>query len=261
MPGGVFRALAPCPLHGISEDESIASIERIFKNDAEPHDIAAIIIEPVQGEGGFYQAQPELMQGLRAICDKYGILLIADEVQTGFARTGQMFASEDEGIVPDMMTLAKGIAGGLPLAAVVGKQEIMDAPHVGGLGGTYGGNPIATAAALGAMKAYDEGNLLERAHEIGAILQSELTAMKSRDPRVGDVRGRGAMMAIELIDADGKPDAALTQRVAKYCHAQGVIVLTCGTDGNVIRLLPPLSISDELLREGIRVIGEALEAN
>ena len=172
-----------------------------------------------------------------------------------------MFASEHEGIVPDMITLAKGIAGGLPLAAVTGKAEIMDAPHAGGLGGTYGGNPIATAAALGALKVYDEHDLLGRARELEAIILDELTTLQARDGRIGDIRGRGAMMAIELVDEHGAPDVALTNRVAKHCHVNGVVVLTCGTDGNVIRLLPPLSISDELLREGIRVIGEALEAN
>jgi 4-aminobutyrate aminotransferase/(S)-3-amino-2-methylpropionate transaminase len=160
-----------------------------------------------------------------------------------------------------MITLAKGIAGGLPLAAVTGRAEIMDAPHAGGLGGTYGGNPIATAAALGALKAYDEHDLLARARELGAIIQHELTALQERDARIGDIRGRGAMMAIELVDENGAPDAALTNRVAKHCHVNGVVVLTCGTDGNVIRLLPPLSISDDLLREGIGVIAEALAAN
>ena len=157
--------------------------------------------------------------------------------------------------------MAKGIAGGLPLSAVTGRAEIMDAPHAGGLGGTYGGNPIATAAALGALRAYDEHDLLARARELEGIIRDELSALQSRDARIGDIRGRGAMMAIELVDADGRPDAALTGRVAKHCHAQGVIVLTCGTDGNVIRLLPPLSISDALLREGITVIAEALAAN
>jgi 4-aminobutyrate aminotransferase/(S)-3-amino-2-methylpropionate transaminase len=258
----VYRAPMSYPFRdGLSGEEAAARAIHTMEKQIGADRLAAIIIEPIQGEGGFIVPAKGFLPALQKWANENNVVFIADEVQTGFARTGQMFASEDENVVPDMMTLAKGIAGGLPLAAVVGRQEIMDAPHVGGLGGTYGGNPIATAAALGALKAYEEGNLLERAHEIGAILQAELTAMKSRDPRVGDVRGRGAMMAIELIDADGKPDAALTQRVAKACHAAGVIVLTCGTDGNVFRLLPPLSITDELLREGLTVIADALAAN
>ena len=223
--------------------------------------IAAIIIEPIQGEGGFVVPAPGFLPALQRWCNDNDVVFIADEVQSGFARTGHMFASEHENIVPDLITLAKGIAGGLPLAAVTGRAEIMDAPHAGGLGGTYGGNPIATAAALGALKAYDEHDLLGRALELEAIIRHELTALQANDARIGDIRGRGAMMAIELVDANGAPDAALTGRVARYCHFNGVVVLTCGTDGNVIRLLPPLSIGDNLLREGIGVIAEALAAN
>lgn len=258
----VYRAPMSYPYRdGLTGEQAAARAIHTLEKQIGADRLAAIIIEPIQGEGGFIVPAKGFLPALREWATTNNVVFIADEVQTGFARTGQMFASEDEGIVPDMMTLAKGIAGGLPLAAVVGRQEIMDAPHVGGLGGTYGGNPIATAAALGALAAYEEGDLLTRARELEAIILDELTTLQARDGRIGDIRGRGAMVAIELTDADGKPDAALTGAVAKYCHNQGVIVLTCGTDGNVIRLLPPLSISDELLREGIRVIGEALEAN
>lgn len=246
---------------GLSGVEAAANAIHMMERQIGADRLAAIIIEPIQGEGGFVVPAPGFLPALQAWANENNVVFIADEVQTGFARTGQMFASEHCGLVPDLITLAKGIAGGLPLAAVTGRAEIMDAPHAGGLGGTYGGNPIATAAALGALAAYDEHDLLGRARELEAIILDQLTTLQARDGRIGDIRGRGAMMAIELIDADGKPDAALTGRVAKYCHLNGVVVLTCGTDGNVIRLLPPLSISDDLLREGISVLAEALDAN
>ena len=258
----IYRAPMSYPFRdGLSGPEAAERAIHMMERQIGADRIAAIIIEPIQGEGGFVVPAKGFLPALQAWANANGVVFIADEVQTGFARTGQMFASEDEGIVPDLITLAKGIAGGLPLAAVTGRAEIMDAPHAGGLGGTYGGNPIATAAALGALAAYDEHDLLGRARELEAIILAELTALQQRDARIGDIRGRGAMMAIELVDADGKPDAALTQRVAKACHAAGVIVLTCGTDGNVFRLLPPLSITDELLREGLSVIADALAAN
>jgi 4-aminobutyrate aminotransferase/(S)-3-amino-2-methylpropionate transaminase len=183
-------------------------------------------------------------------------------VQTGFARTGAMFASEVFGIVPDLITTAKGIAGGLPLAAVTGRAEIMDAAHAGGLGGTYGGNPVACAAAVAAIEVFENDGLIERARAIGVILQERLHALQAADPRVGDVRGRGAMVAAEFVDpTTGEPDAALTSAIAKQCIAEGVVVLTCGTYGNVIRFLPPLSIGDDLLNEGLDVVASALAAH
>ena len=192
-------------------------------------------------------------------CRANGVVFIADEVQSGFARTGAMFASDLFGIVPDLVTTAKGIAGGLPLAAVTGRAEMMDATHTGGLGGTYGGNPIACAAALAAIDAFENDGLVERAREIGEVLISRLTALQQSDPRIGDVRGHGAMIAAEFVDpATGAPDAALTSAVAKAAIAEGVIVLTCGTYGNVIRFLPPLSIGDDLLNEGLDVVAGAL---
>ena len=258
----IYRAPMSNPYRdGLSGATAAANAIHTIEKQIGADRTAALIIEPIQGEGGFIVPAPGFLPALQKWANDNGVVFIADEVQTGFARTGQMFASEHEGIVPDLITLAKGIAGGLPLAAVTGRAEIMDAPHVGGLGGTYGGNPIAVAAALGALTSYDEHDLLGRARELEAIIRNELTTMQARDGRIGDIRGRGAMMAIELVDANGAADAALTGRVAKHCHQAGVIVLTCGTDGNVIRLLPPLSISDALLREGIGVLAEALAAN
>ncbi|MEK9664788.1 MAG: 4-aminobutyrate--2-oxoglutarate transaminase [Candidatus Nanopelagicales bacterium] len=217
--------------------------------------IAAIIIEPIQGEGGFIVPSPGFLPALRDYATQHGIVFVSDEIQTGFCRTGQWFASEHEGIVPDMITTAKGIAGGLPLAAVTGRAEIMDDVHVGGLGGTYGGNPIACAAALGAIEAMEEDDLNARALQVGAILRDKLEAIAAANPAVGDIRGRGAMMAIELVQPGTlTPDPDLTGRVAKAAHAQGVITLTAGTYGNVLRFLPPLSITDDLLREGLDVV-------
>jgi 4-aminobutyrate aminotransferase/(S)-3-amino-2-methylpropionate transaminase len=217
--------------------------------------IAAIIIEPIQGEGGFIVPSPGFLPALRDYATQHGIVFVSDEIQTGFCRTGQWFASEHEGIVPDMITTAKGIAGGLPLAAVTGRAEIMDDVHVGGLGGTYGGNPIACAAALGAIEAMEEDDLNTRALQVGVILRDKLEAIAAANPAVGDIRGRGAMMAIELVQPGTlTPDPDLTGRVAKAAHAQGVITLTAGTYGNVLRFLPPLSITDDLLREGLDVV-------
>lgn len=234
---------------------SISMIEKQIGAD----NLAAVVIEPIPGEGGFIVPAPGFLPAIVQWCRDNNVVFIADEVQTGFGRTGAMFASDHEGIVPDLITTAKGIAGGLPLAAVTGRAEIMDASHAGGLGGTYGGNPIACAAAVATIEAFENDGLIERAHDVGAIVTSRLTALQATDPRIGDVRGRGAMVAAEFVDpATGEPDAALTGRVAKACIAQGVIVLTCGTYGNVIRFLPPLSITDELLTEGLDVLAEAL---
>jgi len=219
--------------------------------------VAAILIEPIQGEGGFIEPAPGFLAALAEWCHTNGALFIADEVQTGFARTGDLFAVEHEGVVPDLIVTAKGIAGGLPLSAVTGRAEIMDAIQPGGLGGTYGGNPLACAAALAAIETIEAEGLVGRAREIGELLRGALEAPK--DPRIGDIRGRGAMIAIELVDpVTGQPDAALAKRVAARAHAQGVITLTCGTWGNVIRFLPPLSISDELLIEGVGIVIAAL---
>ena len=223
--------------------------------------LAAVIVEPIQGEGGFVVPAIGFLPALAEWCRANGVVFIADEVQTGFARTGHMFACEHEGIEPDLIVTAKGIAGGLPLSAVTGRAEVMDAPHLSGLGGTYGGNPIACAAALATIETIEAENLVARAGEIGRRLEDRLTRLQVDDDRIGDVRGRGAMMAVELVrSGTEEPDAALAQRVTKAAHAEGVIVLTCGTYGNVLRVLPPLVISDELLDDGLDVLTAAFAA-
>ena len=257
----VYRAPASYPFRdGLSGAEAAAKAISLIEKQIGADNLAAVIIEPIQGEGGFIVPADGFLPAVVDWCRANGVVFIADEVQTGFARTGAMFASELFGIVPDLITTAKGIAGGMPLAAVTGRAEIMDATHAGGLGGTYGGNPVACAAALAAMDAFENDGLVERAREIGDVLRARLERMQAADPRMGDVRGHGAMIAAEFVDpATGAPDAALTAAIAKAAIAEGVIVLTCGTYGNVIRFLPPLSISDDLLTEGLDVLARALK--
>jgi 4-aminobutyrate aminotransferase / (S)-3-amino-2-methylpropionate transaminase / 5-aminovalerate transaminase len=257
--GEVYRAPMSYPLRdGLDGPAAARRALMVVEKQVGADNLAAIIIEPIQGEGGFVVPAPGFLAALAAWCQANGVVFVADEVQTGFARTGAMFASEHDGIVPDLVVMAKGIAGGLPLSAVTGRAEIMDAPHTGGLGGTYGGNPIACAAALAALDAF-EGGLIERARRIEEVALARLCAAAAADPRIGEVRGRGAMIAVEFVDpTTGEPDAALTTRVADAAHRAGVIVLTCGTFGNVIRLLPPLTIPEDLLIEGLDVIIEAL---
>ena len=258
----IYRVAGSYPFHdgrtGMQAAEhAMTRIDRELGGD----NVAAVIIEPIAGEGGFIDPAPGFLSMLAQYCRNNGIVFIADEVQTGFARTGDMFACDHEGVVPDMMTMAKGMAGGLPLAAVTGRAEIMDAVHPGGLGGTYGGNPTACAAAMGALDAIESDGLVARAREIGTIFHQRLSAMAETHPQIGDIRGRGAMIGVEFVDPDnGKPDAALTGAIAKYCHAHGVMVLTAGTHGNVIRFLPPLTIGDDLLNEGLDVVADALAA-
>ena len=236
-----------------SLNEVIHKIEKEIGADR----VAAILIEPVIGEGGFIVPPEGFMPGLQEFATKNGIVFIADEVQSGFARTGKLFAVEHENLAPDMIITAKGIAGGLPLAAVTARAEIMDSSHVGGLGGTYGGNPIACAAALAAIETIQEEKLVERAAHIGKILTESLTALKSKYPVIGDVRGRGAMMAIELVKPGTKePNPEAMTKVIKYCQSQGVLILTAGTYANVIRFLPPLVITDELLLDALSVLAE-----
>ncbi|WGD38397.1 4-aminobutyrate--2-oxoglutarate transaminase [Lysinibacter sp. HNR] len=224
--------------------------------------LAAIIIEPILGEGGFIVPADGFLNALVDWARDNNVVFIADEVQTGFARTGKMFASEHYGIVPDLITTAKGIAGGLPLSAVTGRQEIMDATHPSGLGGTYGGNPIACAAALATIETYIEEKLDDRAVEIEHTIREHFVRLQDTDARIGDIRGRGAMMAVEFVKEDGiTPDPGLTAAIARHSHQNGVVVLTCGTYGNVIRFLPPLSISNALLMEGLDVVAEALSVS
>ncbi|HEY5787902.1 MAG TPA: 4-aminobutyrate--2-oxoglutarate transaminase [Microlunatus sp.] len=261
--GEVYRAPMSYPYRdGLSGPDAAKTALLQIEKQVGADNLAAIIIEPIQGEGGFIVPAPGFLAELSAWCTANGVVFIADEIQTGFARTGAMFACQHDGVVPDLITTAKGIAGGLPLSAVTGRAEIMDATHVGGLGGTYGGNPVACAAALAALDAFEHGGLIERAQQIEAIAVERLTAAKAADPRIGDIRGRGAMIAIELVDpTTGDPDAQLTGTVAKAAHAEGVIILTCGTYGNVIRLLPPLAIPDHLLIEGLDVLLAGLARN
>ena len=262
FPGEIFHARFPSALHGVSVDESIASVEQIFKNDIEASRVAAIIIEPVQGEGGFNVAPPELLQRLRALCDQHGILLICDEVQTGAGRTGTWFAVEQSGVAPDMITMAKSMAGGYPISAVVGRAEVMDAPAAGGLGGTYAGSPLACAAALAVLDVFEQDNLLQRSRDVGARITASLQALAQKHRCIAEVRGLGAMVAIELFENGDvhRPDAALTKNLAAEATKRGLIILTCGTYGNVVRILVPLTASDALLDEGLAIIGDALDA-
>jgi len=259
----VYRAPLSYPFRdGLSGPDAAAKAISLIEKQVGADNLAAVIIEPIQGEGGFIVPADGFLNAIVDWCRANGVVFIADEVQSGFARTGAMFASELFGIVPDLVTTAKGIAAGLPLAAVTGRADIMDATHTGGLGGTYGGNPIACAAALASIDAFENEGLVERAQQIGELLKGRLRELQKADPRIGDVRGHGAMIAAEFVDpTTGAPDAALTASVAKTAIAEGVIVLTCGTYGNVIRFLPPLTIGDELLNEGLDVVAAALARN
>ena len=261
MPGGIFRALYPCELHGVSVDDAIESIERIFKNDAEPRDIAAIIIEPVQGEGGFNVAPKDFMARLRALCDQHGIVLIADEVQTGAGRTGTFFAMEQMGVVADLTTFAKSVGGGFPIAGVCGRAELMDAIAPGGLGGTYAGNPLSCAAALAVMEVFEEERLVERSQVVGQKLVAGLKAIQSRHPQIAEVRGLGAMVAIELFDdaERTRPAAELTGKIVALAREKGLILLSCGTYYNVLRVLVPLTVEDEVLERGLAIIDECFD--
>jgi 4-aminobutyrate aminotransferase / (S)-3-amino-2-methylpropionate transaminase / 5-aminovalerate transaminase len=226
-----------------------------------PSNVAAVVVEPIQGEGGFVVPAPGFLPALAAWCRETGAVFVADEVQTGFCRTGDWFACDAEGVVPDLVTTAKGIAGGLPLAGLTGRAELMDAVHSGGLGGTFGGNPVACAAALGAFATMRELDLCAAARDIEAAMLPRLRALAERHPAIGDVRGRGAMLAVELVRPGTlEPDAALTGRIARACHARGVVVLTAGTWGNVLRFLPPLVIGRDLLAEALDVLDEAFAA-
>lgn len=259
----IYRVPMPYSFHWVGDQATITedAIEMVtHKIDKEigAHNVAAILIEPIQGEGGFIVPPKGFLPALAKYSKDNGIVFIADEVQTGFARTGHMFAVEEEGVVPDMVVTAKGIAGGLPLAAVTGRAEVMDSVHASGLGGTYGGNPIACAAALGAMETIEEENLVARAKHIGEILGSSLRELAKKYPVIGEVRGRGAMQAIELVEPGTKnPNTAAMGAVVKYCQSQGVLVLTAGTYSNVVRFLPPLVITDELLKDALSVLDDA----
>ncbi|WP_438998913.1 4-aminobutyrate--2-oxoglutarate transaminase [Variovorax beijingensis] len=262
FPGEVFHALYPNALHGVSVDDALHSVELLFKNDIEPERVAAFILEPVQGEGGFYVAPNDFVEGLRALADRHGILIIADEVQTGAGRTGTWFASEQWPVAPDLITTAKSMAGGFPISGVVGRAEVMDAPAPGGLGGTYAGSPIGCAAALAVLKVFDDEQLLVRSRALGERLTAGLRRIAAEVPAIGDVRGLGAMVAIELFEEGdtARPDAALTRRVVAEAARRGLILLSCGTYGNVIRVLVPLTASDLLVDEGLALLAASFAA-
>jgi len=260
---GVFHAPFPVPHHGISATDSLAAVETIFKVDIEAKDVAAIIVEPVQGEGGFYQAPPEFLSAIRTLCDEHGIVMIADEIQTGFGRTGKIFAMEHSGVAPDLITVAKAMAGGFPISGVVGRTDIIDAPGPGGMGGTYGGNPVACAAAHAAISVIEEENLCQRSMDIGARMMERLNEMKERGDLapIGDVRGIGAMVAFELVRERGghEPAPDLTAALTAKCLENGLMILACGYWGNTIRLLAPLTIPKDHLEEGLDIIEKSLQ--
>ena len=259
FPGEVYHAPFPIELHGVSTEDSLAALQTLFKSDVDPKRVAAIIPEPVQGEGGFYAAPLAFMQALRRLCDEHGILLIADEIQTGFARTGKMFAMEHYDVVPDLMTMAKSLAGGMPLSALCGRAELMDAPAPGGLGGTYAGNPLAVASAHAVLDVIAEENLIERATLLGQKLKHRLNELRSSVPHIADVRGLGGMVSVEFMKpGTHEADADFTKKVQTLALEKGLILLTCGTYGNVVRFLFPLTISDAVMDEALVILDAAM---
>ena len=259
LPADVYHAPFPIDLHDVSVEDALKGLQHLFKADIDPKRVAAIVIEPVQGEGGFYVAPVAFVQALRKLCDEHGILLIVDEVQTGFGRTGKMFALEHYGVIPDIMCMAKSLAGGTPLSAVTGRAEIMDAPAPGGLGGTYAGNPLAVAAAHAVLDIFEQEPLLERANVLGQRLVTCLESLRGAVPQIADVRGLGAMIAVEFNKVGGhEPDADFTKRVQNGTLAKGLILLTCGVYANALRFLFPLTIDDKVFDEALAIIESVL---
>ncbi|PJZ83867.1 4-aminobutyrate--2-oxoglutarate transaminase [Leptospira harrisiae] len=257
----VYHIPFPMEYHGVTEDDSIKALNNLFKADIDPSRVAAIAIEPVQGEGGFYIASPSFLKKLRAICDEHGILLIADEVQSGFARTGKLFAIEHSGVKPDLITTAKSLAAGMPLSAVIGKTSIMDAVEPGGLGGTYAGNPVACAAGIAVMDLIEEEGILEKSVKLGKLLISELNEIKKSYPHIGEIRGLGAMVAFELVENGdaNKPSADLAKKLTAKALEHGLVLLSCGVYGNVIRILVPITAEDSIVKEGLSIITKSLK--
>ncbi|MCG9032264.1 4-aminobutyrate--2-oxoglutarate transaminase [Laribacter hongkongensis] len=261
FPAEVYHAPYPNTLHGISESEALAGLERLLRCDIDPSRVAAMVIEPVQGEGGFYITPPGFLQALRRICDQHGIVLVVDEVQSGFARTGRWLAIEHSGVVPDLVTLAKSLAGGLPLSAVTGRADIMDAPAPGGLGGTYAGSPLALAAARAALDVIESEQLCQRAEVLGARLCTCLHELAAVVPQLADVRALGAMVAAEFLDPSTRmPDAAFARSVQQIAMEYGLILLTCGMHSNVLRFLFPLTIEDPVFDEALAILSSAMRA-
>jgi len=260
FPADVFHAPFPNPLHGVTTADSLKAIEFLFKADIDPKRVAAIIFEPVQGEGGFYPAPAEFVRALRKLCNEHGILLIADEVQTGFARTGKLFAMNHYDVVPDLMTMAKSLAGGMPLSGVVGRADVMDAAAPGGLGGTYAGNPLAVASAHAVLDIIDEEKLCERAVVLGDKLKAKLTALQSEVPQIADVRGPGGMVAVEFCKpGTSEADADFTKRVQARALERGLLLLVCGVYSNVVRFLFPLTIQDSVFDEAVSILEDVLK--
>lgn len=259
FPGSVYHAVYPNAAHGVTVEDAIKSLERLFKADIAADQVAAIVIEPIQGEGGFNVAPAAFMQALRKICDTHGILLIADEVQTGFARTGKVFAMQHYDVKPDLMTMAKSLAGGFPLSGVVGRAEVMDAPAPGGLGGTYAGNPLAVAAAHAVLDIIEEEQLCQRANQLGEHLKEVLNQAREHCPAIVDVRGLGSMVAVEFNDPQtGEPSAEFTREVQRKAQENGLLLLSCGVYGNVIRFLYPLTIPDAQFSKALDILTRAL---
>ena len=257
----VWHVPFPMGPQGISTEDSLAGINKLFKADLDPGRVAAIIFEPVQGEGGFNPAPADLVRAIRKLCDEHGIVMIADEVQTGFARTGHLFAMEGYDVAPDLTTMAKGLAGGLPLAAVTGKASLMDAAHPGGLGGTYGGNPLGIAAAHAVMDVIEEEQLCARANELGSRLKQKLEEIRATTPEISDIRGPGFMVAVEFANpGTGEPDAGFTGRVRTEALKRGLILLTCGVYGNVVRFLAPITIPEAHFTEALGILEESVKA-
>jgi 4-aminobutyrate aminotransferase len=259
MPADVFHVPFPIPLHGFTTQDAIDALHYLFKADVDPKRVAAIILEPVQGEGGFYEAPREFMEAIRAICDEHGILMIADEVQTGFARTGKMFAMDHHSVAPDLTTMAKSLAGGFPLAAVTGRAEVMDAPAPGGLGGTYGGSPLGIAAANAVLDVIEEEDLCNRANQLGSRLKQHLASLRDDVPEIVDIRGPGFMNAVEF-NVGQKPSADFANRVRAEGLKRGLILLTCGVYANVIRFLSPITIQDAVFTEALGKLDESIRA-
>ncbi len=261
FPADVYHVPFPSALHGVSVDDSMRAIEQLFKADVEAKNVAAIVIEPVQGEGGFYVAPPELLKHLRALCDEHGILLVADEVQTGFGRTGKMFALEHSGVEADLMALAKSMAGGFPISAVVGKAQVMDVVAPGGLGGTYAGSPLGCAAGLAVIEVIEKEKLLARGTEIGKRMHERLSALAKRNENIAEVRGLGPMIAVEFFKGGkkGVPAPEFAKAIVAEGAKQGLILLSCGTYGNVVRILVPLTVSDKVLDEGLQILERVID--
>ncbi len=257
----VWHVPFPQDVHGVTTEDAMAGLTKLFKADLDPGRVAAIIFEPVQGEGGFYPAPADLVRAIRKLCDDHGIVMIADEVQTGFARTGNLFAMQGYGVAADITTMAKGLAGGLPLAALTGRADLMDAAHPGGLGGTYGGNPLGIAAAHAVLDVIEEEKLCDRANELGSRLKQRLESIRATTPEISDIRGPGFMVAVEFANPGTKqPDADFTNRVKAEAQKRGLILLTCGVYGNVVRFLAPITIQDEIFAEGLDILEQSVAA-